>query len=65
MSSNWRTLIKAKRAKTVHRIILTVRGKQIVKDYTDEEDFRRWKLAYQKQVKNGSVEAMNAFTIYE
>jgi hypothetical protein len=44
----WRALVKAKRQRAEFRIVLTVRGKKIVKTYHNETDFRKWKAAYEE-----------------
>lgn len=65
MPSNWRDIIRAKRVRTVYRIVLTVRGKTIIKEYGDEEEFRRWKQTYRHWVDTGSIEHMETYTVYQ
>jgi len=53
-SRTWRALVKAKRKRAEFRIILTVRGKEIVKKYRDESLFRKWCATYQQSIDSGN-----------
>jgi hypothetical protein len=51
----WRKLIRMKRQHTVWQIRLRVRGKEIVKEYTKEDDYRKWREAYLEQMQRKEV----------
>jgi hypothetical protein len=56
---SWPQLIKAKKSKAKFRIVLTVRGRKISKEYERESDFRRWLVTYHEQMlkqKDGAIE---------
>jgi hypothetical protein len=40
--------------RVVWQIVLTVRGKKLVKEYYTERDYKRWRDAYEYQMMNTS-----------
>ena len=65
-SRTWRALVKAKRRRAEFRITLTVRGKEVVKTYRNEEDYLKWKMTFEanrKREENG-IEDIRTEVIY-
>jgi hypothetical protein len=63
-SASWRNLIRQKRQKAKYRITLEVRGKQIVKEYTTEDEYRKWKETYLLQQERGGVSNVHCEVLY-
>lgn len=66
-SRTWRTLVKQRRKKATFRIYLIVRGRRIVKEYKDENEFRKWKAAYEQNKKypESGIESMHVEVVYQ
>ena len=65
---SWVQLLAAKRGGTAqprYRITLRVRGREIVKEYYTEEEFRRWRETYHDQMgrENSGIEDLRAESI--
>lgn len=63
-SASWRNLIKQKRQKAKYRITLEVRGKTVVKEYHNEDDYRKWKETYLLQQERGGVSNVHCEVLY-
>jgi hypothetical protein len=63
---SWRDLIRAKRQSARFRIVLTVRGQRIVKEYTTEDDYRKWRETYEMHRENGKsgIEDIRTEVVY-
>jgi hypothetical protein len=54
----WERLIKRvekKRRRVVYRITLRVRGREVVKEYDSEDEYRKWKAAFEQQIRQKQV----------
>ena len=65
----WRRLIEQKRQRKVriiYRITLIVRGRQIVKEYPNEDDYRKWKETYEdwRRRRGSGIEQVESRLVY-
>lgn len=66
MSAAWRNLIVQKRRRAVYRITLVVRGREVVKEYAHEDEYRKWKETYEEQRRHegSGIEQVKAVLVY-
>lgn len=62
----WNSIVKQRRKRAIFKVYLTVRGKEIVKQFTDEIELLKWKSAYESHMRDtrNGIESLRVEVLY-